>query len=360
MLAALVAPEAIIAWAWRQRKLAIRLANNHEGEGWTITHGFFATMGGFMEYEGNTPIRVLLPEDLESYSLTGNGDFPRISKAEIEDRSKGDALSKGFVVVQTSWFVTQCIARGVQGLPLTELELVTVAFAALNVVIFFLWWHKPLNVQRGVRVYKKRNTEQPVDDGGVEVAVEFWVAFRDALSELPATITRGPEKDEFIENSWLTRVIFWPIYKPFQIIRGRDDDYEHSKTRRVKTFYPDEWGGNAFMGVSLVTAITLAFGSIHCVAWSFSFPSNTERTLWRAASACIIGVPIVYWPLAFVFDTYTLCNDLQLFQGIFLLPLIILYVLSRLVLLVLPFLCLRSLPPAAYYVVHWTSFIPHV
>ena len=149
-------------------------------------------MGGFMEYEGNRPIRVLLPEQLESYSLTGNGDFPRISKAEIEDKSKGDSISKAVVILQTSWFVMQCIARGVQGLPITELELATVAFAALNFVIYLLWWDKPLNVQRGVRVYKKRITEEPVDDGDVEATVGFWVALGDALSELPAAIVRGP------------------------------------------------------------------------------------------------------------------------------------------------------------------------
>ena len=98
---------------------------------------------------------MLLPDQLESCSLTGKGNFPRISKAEIEDKSKGDAISKGFVVVQTSWFVTQCTARGVQGLPIAELKLVTVAFAALNLVIYSLWWDKPQNVQHGVRVYKK-------------------------------------------------------------------------------------------------------------------------------------------------------------------------------------------------------------
>jgi hypothetical protein len=114
-------------------------------------------MGGFMKYEGNRPIRVLFPDELESYSLTGNGDFPRISKAEIEDKSKGDTISKGVAILQTGWFVTQCIARGVQRLPITELELATVAFAALNFVIYLLWWEKPQSVQRGVRVYKKRN-----------------------------------------------------------------------------------------------------------------------------------------------------------------------------------------------------------
>src|SRR5712675_2047786 len=128
-------------------------------------------MGGFMEYDGNRPVRVLLPTQLQSYSLTGNDDFPKISKAEIEDRSKGDAISKAVVTLQTGWFVTQSIARVVQRLPITELELATVAFAALNFVICVLWWDKPQNVQRGVRVYKKRITESPIDDGNAEATV---------------------------------------------------------------------------------------------------------------------------------------------------------------------------------------------
>ncbi|KAI9507066.1 hypothetical protein F5148DRAFT_1208293 [Russula earlei] len=37
--------------------------------------------------------------------------------------SKGDAASKTLVVMQTGWFVMQCVARVVQGLPVTELEL---------------------------------------------------------------------------------------------------------------------------------------------------------------------------------------------------------------------------------------------
>jgi len=123
-------------------------------KGWTITHGFFAIMGGFMEYDGNQSARVLLPAQLQSYSLTGNGDFPKISKAEIQDKSKGDAISKAVVILQTGWFVTHCIARIVQRLPITELELVTIAVATLNFVTYLLWWHKPLNVQRAVRVYK--------------------------------------------------------------------------------------------------------------------------------------------------------------------------------------------------------------
>jgi len=232
-----------------------------------------------MEYEGNQPIRVLLPEQLESYSLTGNGDFPRISKAEIEDRSKGDAISKGLVILQTGWFVTQCIARKIQGLPITELELVTVAFATLNFVIYVLWWHKPLNVQHGVRVYKKRPTAEPVDDGDVEDTLGFWAALRDALSDLPTAIVRGPFVDT--DLPWLARVLVWPLYRPSHIFFGYEDpdDHQDLEGKRVNTFYPAKWVASEGASIFLLATVTIGFGGIHCIGWSFSFPSSIERTL---------------------------------------------------------------------------------
>jgi hypothetical protein len=36
------------------------------------------------------------------------------------------------------------------------------------------------------------------------------------------------------------------------------------------------------------------------------------------------------------------------------------YIVRRVMLLVLPFLTLRALPPEAYQSVHWTEFIPHL
>ncbi|KAH9952478.1 hypothetical protein BC827DRAFT_1254630, partial [Russula dissimulans] len=53
-------------------------------------------------------------------------------------------------------------------------------------------------------------------------------------------------------------------------------------------------------------------------------------------------------------------EDLVGLIAVFLLGLqLFLYVLSRLALLTLAAMCLGSLPPTAYHVVHWTSFIPH-
>ena len=93
----------------------------------------------------------------------------RITEEEISDRSKGDGLSKLIFMLQTSWFVVQCIARPIQGLDLTLLELTTAAMASLNSITWILWWKKPLGAQAILYVYltrrltdKERNKERKV------------------------------------------------------------------------------------------------------------------------------------------------------------------------------------------------------
>lgn len=79
--------------------------------------------------------------------------FPTITATEIKDRSKADFMAKTIAFLQTTWFILQCIARAIQHLDLTELELVTLALAVLGGIIAFFWWDKPLGVQVAVPVY---------------------------------------------------------------------------------------------------------------------------------------------------------------------------------------------------------------
>ncbi|KAG2343489.1 hypothetical protein BDR05DRAFT_1059678 [Suillus weaverae] len=72
--------------------------------------------------------------------------MPVISEAEIEDRSKGDGLSKGIAILQLAWFVVQLVARYIQNLPITLLEIDTLAVAALACIPYGLWWKKPKGV----------------------------------------------------------------------------------------------------------------------------------------------------------------------------------------------------------------------
>ncbi|KAF8153946.1 hypothetical protein B0H34DRAFT_676828 [Crassisporium funariophilum] len=200
MMSALLAPELIVMWAARQWLGARKIAKRYEGRKWTKTHGFFAIMGGFMLFENGQAIRTLTTDELAQLASDGDIEWPTISEGEIQDRSKGDYLSKGIVIIQVSWFIAQCISRAVSGLVITELEIVTVAFAALNGIMYFLWWNKPLDVRYAVPVQllrrvsvDKAKTRASLDIPPVSTEkVEAGMPGHHSL-EVPPTTTKGGE-----------------------------------------------------------------------------------------------------------------------------------------------------------------------
>ena len=124
---------------------------------WSRVHGFFAVMGGFVSHDGK---KMLSRQDIEELVRNEQIVYPIVSKEEIKDRSKGDAVTKALVLSQTTWFLLQCAARGGQRLALTELELATAAFALVNIIIYALWWDKPLDVQCPIRVRRRRRRKR--------------------------------------------------------------------------------------------------------------------------------------------------------------------------------------------------------
>jgi len=82
-------------------------------------------MGGFLLYVNNEPYATLTPIELLDFVRAGSVDMPVITEEEIEDRSKGDTLSKVIAILQLVWFVVQFVARFGQNLPTTLLEIDT-------------------------------------------------------------------------------------------------------------------------------------------------------------------------------------------------------------------------------------------
>ncbi|KAF8972236.1 hypothetical protein BDZ97DRAFT_1752822 [Flammula alnicola] len=204
---ALIAPELIILWAIRQWKGARFLAKKYKEHGWTTTHGHFLQMGGFMLFDSNrSQVGILTAARLKRFLASGNIDFPTITKEEIEDRSKSDGLSKGLVILQTTWFAVQCIARLAQGLVVTEVELVTVAFAALNGIMYFLWWDKPLDARCCVPVYLKGEYDlselgdvewSAVESGSTVIGLTTMVWDEDFTVNHSSTLAEGRDDTSF-------------------------------------------------------------------------------------------------------------------------------------------------------------------
>jgi hypothetical protein len=115
--------------------------------------------------------------------------------------------------------------------------------------------------------------------------------------------------------------------------------------------------------VNIAGSITLAagvvFGAIHCVAWSFHFPSHTESLLWRISSAAIATVPVLTFVVSVV--AYNAGDNMWLYLSIVILVLSgLLYVAARVITVALAFVTLASLPLGAFQTVHWTTLIPHL
>jgi hypothetical protein len=327
-------------------------------------------MGGFVYHGDNGPLRTLSLQDIEELVKKDEIEYPIISKEEIEDKSKGDALAKGLVLIQTTWFLLQCVARGAQRLSLTELELATAAFALLNVITYVLWWDKPLNVQCPVQVRKKHVCSQ---GGGGDVASGEQGASQGDSQQRGEAVAEGMREHTNLANrvrdwwsrfwrwwSWINvweavKVVFWIVFGPFWSMILEDEDYDtffvgknEDKDQRVK----------AFDGALV---ISMVFGGIHCIGWLLSFPSHTEQLLWQVSSVAITGVPLFIAVMVFIEAIFHDIPDVvQDLMPILYLLSPIPYLLARVTLLVLAFTALRSLPPSALQTVQWTTFIPHV
>ncbi|KAJ7751603.1 hypothetical protein B0H16DRAFT_1839915, partial [Mycena metata] len=121
MVVMIITPEVVVGFAARQFFSALKISQEFNV---SKTHRFFCNMGGFVSEEGHP---VSTEKQLPAYISA----IQAIKEVVIEDKSKGDTLSKGVAIAQCLWFVTQCLACVSQHLPLTELEVATLAFTVI-------------------------------------------------------------------------------------------------------------------------------------------------------------------------------------------------------------------------------------
>ncbi|KAF8331697.1 uncharacterized protein EI90DRAFT_3056977 [Cantharellus anzutake] len=301
-------------------------------EGWTDMHSFFVIMCGFFDpsigavipKRNENPLDVLkqYPGIIESAGKVA------VAKEEILDRSKGDWFAKFIVILQLLWFIIHYIGRWAGGLHSSQLETMTLAYATLSVIDYVLWWHKPTLIQLPIHVTKDSSCFEPP-------------SFRDIDADQPEpSVEKGA-----VQNLTLAEIVgYGPV-----------------------------WASVA-MGIT--------FGGIHCLAWSFPFPTPRETILWWVSVIIIVACPIPYalhmstqWiTLLPADDTYrsalgnfffciTCCQAVDFCSNVarvcgFLMEAS--YVIAQIILLVLTITTLCLPPPDLYQTPSWTSFLPHL
>ncbi|KUJ06827.1 uncharacterized protein LY89DRAFT_661410 [Mollisia scopiformis] len=355
MLLTLILPEFLVGKALqdngRAKRSIINLSElaNVSGIAWSTTHGFYADMGGFVlkarqQRNGeNVPAPIFLNCESLQFAFIGDGNrsliekIPHISKKDIQDKSKGDFFVKATAVVQVCWMVVQTIVRGAKGLAVSQLEIAVLAYSACTVITYYLYLDKPQNVQVPTYVLLKKEL------GGEKLTPEHQEAIRDCRPRSWFTVSlrlfryQGAGKER--------RNILDPIPND-----ARYDDVK-SALFTAKSLFTRMDDGFVIAG--------LVFGSLHCAAWNFDFPTPVERLLWRICSVITAGtLPLYYGVL--LYDIHIKSLAIQRLPLVTIEVVLALgYVMARLFLIVEVFRSLFFLPPSAF-ITTWSSQAPHV
>lgn len=204
---------------------------------WTMTRAFYVVMGGFFaKAKSSDRVTYLDPDEVISLCKVDRMR-PLFAVDGLEDHSKAGALAKALFCWQLLVFVISCIARRAEHLPLSLLEITTLAHSLCGLAAFVLWWHKPHSVNEVVSV--------PIDDS-------------------------------------LRRKIAWTKY----------NDDEEPSTIVGLAILVDPKRESLAKAVLSSLAVPALYGLPHLLGLGTEFPTLAERRCWQVATAIIIGTPV--------------------------------------------------------------------
>ncbi|KAI4282753.1 MAG: hypothetical protein L6R38_002712 [Xanthoria sp. 2 TBL-2021] len=339
-----LAPETVLLASggqWASAKRSLTDMKELGAKGWTLVHGFYADSGGF----------VLSTSDASPFPVTAKQihylvekkyiAVPKITEKEIFDKSKADQFTKTIACLQTGWFVTECIARAIQKLAISPLELCTCAFILCTVAVYYFWLYKPLNFTTPTTLTADCSIAAILLRAGTDAEKPFWNTPLDFV-EPPSNYTFG---------NWPGLAQRWgPYRKPFVRIPNDRNPQLYGLQQRV-----------------VYSLLVIFFSTISFAEWYFDFPSHTEKFIWRAA--CIgVEASLFIHAIAEAVSHHAPPHDYMYIEGyklhwpanlVFFVPAAA-YFVARLALIAVAFSSLRSLPAESYVKLEWTTFIPHL
>jgi hypothetical protein len=366
MALGILGPEFPLTYAagqWSRAKQSVVAFKTYNHEDWHMRQAFFADMGGFVFHARDGEPFPLNATQLHWLVVNNFVEYPTITRREIWDKSKQDTFTKVVTAFQISYLIIQCVARAIQHLAITTLELNALAIVVCSLMTSCFWLHKPADVQIPIPIHSSHTLAE------ITLNREWTLTPLDFVDE------NGPGYSVNIQPFMKMPVI--PAARPIQRIPN-------------DRFPMNPYGIQEYF----LCFATLLFTAIHVVGWSFGFPTSIERLLWRISSLLLFGITAAFW----VFETAASWTRLGRWKTLYLLifnrkalpqhrmrlasrtatikrkskqlplpwefatitPLAIIYGLARFYLLAEAFAELRDLEGTAYVNIDWTNFLPHV
>jgi len=271
------------------------------GPRWSLAHGYLVQMGALkfkLDKEEQFPTLVGIQQLAQCNML------PLVSflDTKIKALQKSDKLAKTLVCIQVSWLVIQAIARRVESLPVTLIELNTIAQVWIALVMYGLWWFKP--------------------QGIVEVIVIDFSHCELCQNQLHENETPGSDSS-------------------FNSTPMKD----HTKDSGVR-----------ILGILVI--VGAVYIAIDALGWMAYFPTHDEMVMWQV-SICFLAVSTVFALGGGLLCT--LVSERKEWVDRFSIGGILLFgMLGRLLLTIEAFISIRRLPLGAYSTPSWSDFIPHI
>lgn len=308
---------------------------------WSPVHGFYADMGGFVLKSRDYVEFPISGQQLHYLVSQGYMQAPTISEKEIWDKSKADRFAKIVAFSQIGWLVAQVVARWIQRLPITLLELSTVALITCTCATLFFWYYKPLSAGTPTLISISCPLAQILKDAGDRAQIPFKDTPLDFIEPNIYTSSQLP-----FSHIWSVQE------RPLPRLPNDRDSHLHNLTV-----------------VFLLALPTAAFSLLHLAAWNFEFPSTVEKDLWRwtcvsmsivLAGGCFLETGSI---IASGYTKTGLTNlngyKLRWPQNLLFIVPGFMYTSARLVVIVEIIVSLRLLPPGCFKNVQWTELLPH-
>lgn len=357
---------------------------------WTMSHAFFADMGGFVLRTGDDCSFPVDAKQVHYLVIKDHIEFPELDKRIIADKNKVDGLLRIIAICQTLWFVVNVSGRAYQHLAITCGELTTAAFIVCSVATTFCWYHKPTDLETSEVIKTDKSIAEILEEAGVQ----------------GRQLHSRTRLDFVSRKEWTTSRYWWNAKHFARRLHIRIGVTEPPVNRLENTTLLALPGSYMW----IVSSLTAAYFAIFISGWNYNFPTPQEQTLWRAASLTMMVILVVYkciedfvcyiYPairLRFV-STATRAPDTKIHRrsrhwpghGRFtqkthavadyirnnsephdhalyiplkaLLPqyfLAYIYLHARLYIFIEDVIELHSLPASAYQTINWTSFFPH-
>ncbi|EAW12093.1 uncharacterized protein ACLA_008530 [Aspergillus clavatus NRRL 1] len=298
--------------------------------------------------EGNDLVQL---EELGIFPATKASDIknralPITTIDDIQDRSKSDSFTKFFALLQCAWLVIQSIARACAGLPITELELTTLAFIFCALIMYWFWWDKPFDVQTPTILF---------------CPPEKAKQMREVIKKRYRFLLEENEDPSFHQLSFMAADGFLEMFS---------SSAEHPPlTQKLSP-----------LSVAVSFYLTaFIFAGLHLIAWNWEFPTPMARTMWRVFGLMMLTSSVLpmfgFWVRSKLKDAHgtddvgccalycAICCCTEKPPNccfwVFGIILFLSYFVARVGILFLVFYCFRAMPADVYSGLSWTTIFPH-